>query len=127
MRKRAKFWDSRRSLSAPLLALFMTGVALPAEAQMRGERPERPAPVQPPAPTERWWDPSDPRIGLRAGVHDAGQAARNMELIATLPLPDGFSTNSDIAFGGDFAFLGNYNGFNVYDISNPRSPCSGCR
>ena len=33
---------------------------------------------------------SDPRIGLKAGLHDAGEAAFNMERIAGLPKPDGF-------------------------------------
>jgi hypothetical protein len=33
---------------------------------------------------------NDPRVGLKAGLRDAGQAARNMELIASLPKPDGF-------------------------------------
>ncbi len=33
---------------------------------------------------------SDPRIGLKAGFRDAGQAAWNMELMASLPKPDGF-------------------------------------
>ena len=32
----------------------------------------------------------DPRIGLRAGFRDAGTAARNMELVASLPKPEGF-------------------------------------
>ncbi len=32
----------------------------------------------------------DPRIGLRAGFGDAGTAARNIELIASLPKPEGF-------------------------------------
>jgi hypothetical protein len=34
--------------------------------------------------------PNDPRIGLKAGLHDAGEAARNMERLASLPKPDGF-------------------------------------
>ena len=34
--------------------------------------------------------PNDPRIGLKAGLHDAGEAARNMERIASLPKPEGF-------------------------------------
>jgi hypothetical protein len=33
---------------------------------------------------------TDPRVGLKAGFRDAGQAAWNMELIASLPKPDGF-------------------------------------
>jgi hypothetical protein len=33
---------------------------------------------------------SDPRVGLRAGVRDAGQASRHLELVASLPKPVGF-------------------------------------
>ena len=32
----------------------------------------------------------DPRIGLKAGVRDGGQAVRNLELVASLPKPAGF-------------------------------------
>ena len=32
----------------------------------------------------------DPRVELAAGFHDAGQAARHMTLVATLPNPEGF-------------------------------------
>jgi hypothetical protein len=32
----------------------------------------------------------DPRIGLAPGLHDAAQAARNMELLSSLPKPEGF-------------------------------------
>lgn len=32
----------------------------------------------------------DPRVGLKAGLRDAGTAARNMELVSSLPKPDGF-------------------------------------
>jgi hypothetical protein len=32
------------------------------------------------------------------------------------------STNSDWAFQGKYAFSGNYNGFTVYDVSNPKAP-----
>ena len=35
-------------------------------------------------------DPNDPRIGLKAGIHDAAFAARHMELVSTLPKPPGF-------------------------------------
>ena len=30
--------------------------------------------------------------------------------------------NSDLAFQGDHSFVGNFNGFNIYDISNPEAP-----
>jgi hypothetical protein len=33
---------------------------------------------------------ADPRIGLKAGLRDAGTAAQNMELLATMPKPAGF-------------------------------------
>jgi hypothetical protein len=33
---------------------------------------------------------ADPRIGLTPGFRTAGQAARNMQLVASLPKPDGF-------------------------------------
>src|SRR5688572_4124210 len=43
------------------------------------------ASAQQPAP-----NPKDPRIGLKPGFRDGGQAAWNMELVANLPKPDGF-------------------------------------
>jgi len=122
---------------------------------------------------ERATPPSDPRVGLKAGFHDAGEAARNMEVIATLPKPEGFFdpktpvgppiaaervpnsptgaavddppdtntrppgapppfdpvaanrpsfANSDLAFSGDMAIVGNYHGFNTYDIERADKP-----
>ena len=47
---------------------------------------ERPAPA-PAAPTS---SSTDPRVGLKPGLRDAGQAARNMELVTSLPKPSGF-------------------------------------
>jgi hypothetical protein len=35
-------------------------------------------------------DPNDPRVGLKAGMKDAGEAARNMKKISSLPKPEGF-------------------------------------
>ncbi len=104
---------------------------------------------------------SDPRAGLKAGFRDAGIAARNLDLVATLPKPPGFFhpdapagaisapepppgtpptpppavetatpppppgsgfTNSDLAFRGQHVVVGNYHGFNTYDIENARKP-----
>src|SRR3954471_15231893 len=39
---------------------------------------------------ERTPSTSDPRVGLKAGLKDAGEAARNMERVATMPKPEGF-------------------------------------
>jgi len=33
---------------------------------------------------------NDPRVGLKPGLHDAGEAARNIERVATMPKPGGF-------------------------------------
>jgi hypothetical protein len=119
---------------------------------------------------------SDPRVGLRPGFRNAGEAARNLQLVATLPKPEGFFdplapagpptppeqpappegkpeaerdndappadanalpgapgaqpnpnppivfANSDLAFGGDLMFVGNFQGFTIYDIENGAKP-----
>ena len=66
----------------------------------------------------------DPRVGLKAGMTDAGQALWNMNLLSNTPSPAPFnqSVNSDLAFTGNYAIQGNFNGWQVWDISNPRSP-----
>ncbi len=118
---------------------------------------------------------NDPRIGLKPGFRDAGQAILNMELVSSLPKPDGFFdpnepmgaatpperpanaaatpaaqaaapeasseatptvpapynaaaanrlsfTNSDLAFDKQHLFVGNYHGFNTYDIESGNAP-----
>ena len=66
----------------------------------------------------------DPRVGLKAGAWDAGQAAWNMKLVSTTPPGEKVlaATHSDLAFVGKYAIQGNYNGFEIYDISNPIKP-----
>ena len=89
----------------------------------------------------------DPRIGLKPGLYDAGEAIFGLEKVASMPKPAGFapdpnapeppppptppggrgrgptlntgSTNSDLAFSGNHLFVGNYYGINFYDIDNP--------
>ncbi len=108
---------------------------------------------------------ADPRVGLKAGVRDAGQAIRNLELVSSLGKPAGFFNpetplgnviqpersetpaaagqlaeapaqpvydpktanrldfnNTDLAFDGHRMFMGNYHGFNVYDIEESKDP-----
>jgi hypothetical protein len=66
----------------------------------------------------------DPRVGLRPGTTDAGEASWNLRLLVNVPQPEGFAgvTNSDLAFSGDLVFQGNYNGFMVWDVRNPARP-----
>lgn len=66
----------------------------------------------------------DPRVGLRAGLFDAATAAWNMRLVSTTRPPEKFAgiTNSDLAFTGNYAIQGSYNGYQVWDISNPAAP-----
>jgi len=66
----------------------------------------------------------DPRVGLKPGFLDAGEAAWNLRLVSATPPPKEFLgvTNSDLAFTGKYAIQGNYNGFQVWDISNPAAP-----
>ncbi|HZF68242.1 MAG TPA: hypothetical protein VEZ47_09410 [Gemmatirosa sp.] len=66
----------------------------------------------------------DPRVGLKAGQMDAGEALWNMRLVSKTPPPEKFrgTTNSDLAFTGKYAIQGSYNGFQVWDISTPASP-----
>src|SRR5215467_2740512 len=66
----------------------------------------------------------DPRVGLKAGRWDAGQAAWNMRMISTTPPSEASlgATHSDLAFSGKYVIQGNYNGFEIWDISNPAKP-----
>ncbi len=74
----------------------------------------------------------DPRVGLGAGWLDAEEASWNMNLLTAITRPEGFYnpdtpgdgrfSNTDMGFQGELAFVGNYHGFNVYDISDPANP-----
>ncbi len=68
--------------------------------------------------------PSDPRVGLGAGLLDAEEAIWNLSLESATPPHEAFVgvSNSDLAFTGKYAIQGNYNGFQVWDISNPSAP-----
>ena len=77
-------------------------------------------------------DPTDPRAALAPGLTNPGIAKLGVDLTAHADKPAGFFNpanpgdfgfvNSDLAFEGDHAFVGNFNGFQIYDISNPDSP-----
>ncbi len=46
----------------------------------------------------------------------------NIEHLANVPKDALKSLNSDLAFQGKYAFAGNYDGFRIYDISDPKAP-----
>ena len=74
----------------------------------------------------------DPRVGLKAGLFDAGSAISNLELVSTTKRPEGFVNpaqlgdifyaNSDLAFRGNTLFVGSFRGFQIFDVSNPANP-----
>ncbi len=80
-------------------------------------------------PTSRSASPSpvprrDARVGLRAGAMDAEQAVSNLRVLSQSPPTGQFvgGVNSDITFTGNYAIQGSFNGFQVWDISNPTRP-----
>ena len=66
----------------------------------------------------------DPRVGLGAGLFDAEEAIWNLRLLSTTPPSRDFvgHTNSDLAFKGNYAIQGNYNGIQIWNIEDPRQP-----
>jgi hypothetical protein len=66
----------------------------------------------------------DPRVGLRAGLMDAEEAVWNLRVLSETPPSEQFvgETNSDLAFTGPYAIQGSYNGYQVWDIADPRKP-----
>ncbi len=75
---------------------------------------------------------TDPRATLSAGLDNAGTASHGLDLLAHVNKPPGWFNpsnpgdfafpNSDIAFQGNYAFFGSFNGFNILDITNPAAP-----
>jgi hypothetical protein len=105
--------QSARALRAVLVGLAMLA-ALPAAASAQ-------------LPTT-----NDPRVGLAPGFENPGTAASGLQHLANRAKPAGFFDpanpgafgflTSDMAFQGDFAFVGGFNGFQIYNIANPSSP-----
>ena len=99
-------------------ALLGTAACAPSMATTETATPGTgtPMPAGPPSP--------DPRVGLGAGLMDAEEAVWNLRMLSTTPPTAEFVgvTNSDLAFIGNYAIQGNYNGYQVWDISNPNRP-----
>ncbi|HEY2806605.1 MAG TPA: DUF4398 domain-containing protein [Gemmatimonadales bacterium] len=111
---------------APLLAAALLAACSHSTSMSRtsGPSPRPDMSMSPPSP--------DPRVGLRAGWMDAGEASWNLQVVSRTPPSAQFynaSTpgdrrlvNSDLAFTGTYAIQGNYSGWQIWDISNPAAP-----
>jgi hypothetical protein len=66
----------------------------------------------------------DPRVGLHAGLMNAGEAVWNLRVLSRTPPSQQFLgiTNSDLSFTGHYAIQGSYSGYQVWDITDPRKP-----
>jgi hypothetical protein len=109
--------SSRRFVALSLaVGLSALAACAPATSAPAGSMSPASMSTQPPSP--------DPRIGLRAGLMDAGEAFWNMRMVSQTPPPAAFQgqTNSDLAFTGNYAIQGNYHGWQIWDISNPSQP-----
>jgi hypothetical protein len=143
----------RTVCSTVTIAILLLAAAVPLAARQRAAADAAAAP--------KAASSSDPRVGLKPGLRDAGKVSRHLELVASMPKPPGFfdpnapageptpperpdeekpepSTpepppatpaprsgglnfaNSDLAFQGEHLFIGNFNGFNTYDIEDPK-------
>ena len=117
-------------LTTSIGALALAAVAGACASSSRTQSTYNPNTVPPPAPTAA--PTPDPRVGLKAGWFNAGEAAWNMRLVSTTqPSPEfikrdnpgDFSLiNSDISFRGHYVIQGNFSGVQVWDISNIRAP-----
>jgi hypothetical protein len=61
-------------------------------------------------------------VPAQAG-HNADDHSANASLLFNSPNATG-AINSDLAFWGNRAYAGNYDGFRIFDISNPASPAT---
>ncbi|HET6796502.1 MAG TPA: hypothetical protein VFH40_05010 [Gemmatimonadales bacterium] len=100
-----------------------TGLALLAgcahstsRSDVAGAAPANGKSAQPPTP--------DPRITLKPGRTDAAEAIWNLKTLSKTPPSEKFvdGINSDLAFTGSYVVQGSFNGYQVWNISNPRKP-----
>lgn len=69
--------------------------------------------------------PAEP-VSRSATAQGDVMTSKNVRLVAnvprTAPLNGPMDWNTDLAFQGDYAFVGNFGGFSIYDISDPAKP-----
>jgi hypothetical protein len=96
----------------------------PAVASSPTERSSAAAPIPTAGSLSASAPSPDPRVGLRGGAFDAAEAVWNLRVLSKTRPSDEFLTgiNSDLAFSGNYVFQGSFNGWQVWDISNPQRP-----
>ena len=67
-------------------------------------------------------DPEEHQDHAGPGSAGPDEHSRNMKLLANVARAEGTGTQSDLAFAGNLAYAGNYQGFRVLDISDPEAP-----
>ena len=108
--------SSKSPLSVLAVAALLTAACGGSTSSYSGEPAPTGAATGAPKP--------DPRVGLRAGAADAAEATWNLRVLSKTAPGEKFvgQTNSDLAFIGKYAIQGNYNGWQIWDISNPSQP-----
>jgi len=68
---------------------------------------------------------TDPRNGLKYGLHDAGEAIQGMRLVSATRKPAVLDSmmgltfvNSDLAFRGNYVYQGNFAGFSIWEVKD---------
>ncbi|MEV0321416.1 LVIVD repeat-containing protein [Streptomyces sp. NPDC050658] len=70
-------------------------------------------------------DAADAKAAIKSGEIPAPDEivhSDNIKHLGNIPKDVLPGTNSDLAFQGKYAFAGNYDGFRIFDISNPKKP-----
>ncbi len=128
MSQKTRVWFRTR-LAATALVAGAAGILSGCASQPRDGDAVRAAPAAPttfanPAGLQVNPPTPDPRVGLGAGLFDAEEATWNLNLLSTTPPEEPFvgTSNSDLAFTGNYAIQGNYDGIQIWDISDPANP-----
>ncbi|WP_059007662.1 LVIVD repeat-containing protein [Streptomyces specialis] len=114
----------RRRLGAFAFAAGLLAAACLTGPAMAAPEPGEPAPGagEPLSAADRAATQAAIDSGAIPGVDEIAHSD-NVTPLATVPHSAALAgLNSDLAFQGDYAFAGNYDGFVVYDISRPSSP-----
>ena len=119
-------WAALSYLALPA-AMWSAAACASGGSQSGGAGPSPAGDMSMTAPTP------DPRVGLKAGWYDAGEAIRNLQIVfSKTPASKDFTNpstpgdrrlvNSDLAFLGNYVIQGNYSGMQIWDIANPHHP-----